>query len=445
MGPAPAAVAEAWQRAAAAVDVRGPLGRARRRSRVTARGDPAATRRRSSTTSSRRRSCSVGAQPVADGVPRVAIVGTRRCTRYGFDLARELGADLAACGVQVVSGLALGIDGAAHRGALDAAGGAPPVAVVASGLDVVYPRRHRALWEEVRHARVAAVGVPARHRARGVALPGPQPHHRRAGRRGGGRRVGRLRRLDVHRRGGAGPRPAGAGRARARCARRRRPAPTGCWPRAPGWSATPTTCSPPSASPQRGPPRRRQRRRPSPTGRPARCCGRSGTGPARSSRWPPATGLALGPLSVAVASLEAERPRHPPRPLARALGARSDERRRPVHAAESVDRRDMPGRASVRWIRGLVRRGLLRRRSPPPRRRRWPPTGPTSRASSPGPSGSASTAPPASSGSRCGAGSPRSPPGATPGAASPARPPRCGATSAGSPAPAGSRSTRRSG
>ena len=73
-------------------------------------------------------------------MPRVAIVGTRRCTRYGFDLARELGADLAAAGVQVVSGLALGIDGAAHRGALDAAGGAPPIGVVASGLDVVYPR-----------------------------------------------------------------------------------------------------------------------------------------------------------------------------------------------------------------------------------------------------------------------------------------------------------------
>ena len=60
---------------------------------------------------------------------RVGIVGTRRCTRYGRDVAYELGRDLAAAGVRVVSGLALGIDGAAHAGAL-AAGGAPPVAVV---------------------------------------------------------------------------------------------------------------------------------------------------------------------------------------------------------------------------------------------------------------------------------------------------------------------------
>ena len=72
---------------------------------------------------------------------RVAIVGTRRCTRYGRDLAHELGHDLAAAGVRVVSGLALGVDGAAHAGALAAGRGqaGPPVAVVGSGLDVVYP------------------------------------------------------------------------------------------------------------------------------------------------------------------------------------------------------------------------------------------------------------------------------------------------------------------
>ena len=65
---------------------------------------------------------------------RVAIVGTRRCTRYGRDLARELGRDLAVAGVRVVSGLALGVDGASHAGALEAgAAAAPPVAVVGSG------------------------------------------------------------------------------------------------------------------------------------------------------------------------------------------------------------------------------------------------------------------------------------------------------------------------
>ena len=87
------------------------------------------------------------------GPPAVAIVGTRRCTHYGREVAAALGRALAAAGVSVVSGLALGVDGAAHEGALGA-GGAPPVGVVASGLDVVYPRRHRSLWD-----RVAAAGV----------------------------------------------------------------------------------------------------------------------------------------------------------------------------------------------------------------------------------------------------------------------------------------------
>ena len=85
---------------------------------------------------------------------RVAIVGTRRCTGYGRDVAFDLGRDLAAAGVVVVSGLALGVDGAAHAGAVEAGhrGGAPPVAVVGSGLDVVYPSRHRELWNAVASA-----------------------------------------------------------------------------------------------------------------------------------------------------------------------------------------------------------------------------------------------------------------------------------------------------
>jgi DNA processing protein len=85
--------------------------------------------------------------------PRVAVVGTRDCTRYGYDVARRLGAELAANGVVVVSGLALGIDGAAHAGALDA-GATPPVAVVGSGLDRRYPALNAALWR-----RVAETGV----------------------------------------------------------------------------------------------------------------------------------------------------------------------------------------------------------------------------------------------------------------------------------------------
>ena len=79
---------------------------------------------------------------------RVAIVGTRDCTRYGHELAFELAGDLSRAGVSVVSGLALGIDSGAHAGAV-AAEGAPPIAVVGSGLDVVYPRRNGPLWREV--------------------------------------------------------------------------------------------------------------------------------------------------------------------------------------------------------------------------------------------------------------------------------------------------------
>jgi DNA processing protein len=86
--------------------------------------------------------------PSAVSGPRAAIVGTRSATRYGVDVAFEFGRDLAAAGVAVVSGLALGIDGAAHAGAL-AADTAAPIAVVGSGLDVVYPKRHAELWREV--------------------------------------------------------------------------------------------------------------------------------------------------------------------------------------------------------------------------------------------------------------------------------------------------------
>jgi DNA processing protein len=79
--------------------------------------------------------------------PSVTVVGTRRASPYGTEVAYALGRGLGAAGVPVVSGLALGIDGTAHRGCLD--GGGVPVAVVASGSDVVYPRRHRALHERV--------------------------------------------------------------------------------------------------------------------------------------------------------------------------------------------------------------------------------------------------------------------------------------------------------
>ncbi len=81
----------------------------------------------------------------------VAVVGTRRCTPDGRATALLLGRDLSEAGVCVVSGLALGIDGAAHAGALEASKSAP-VGVVASGVDLPYPRQHAALWARVTQA-----------------------------------------------------------------------------------------------------------------------------------------------------------------------------------------------------------------------------------------------------------------------------------------------------
>jgi DNA processing protein len=89
-----------------------------------------------------------GERPDAFDRRRVAVVGTRAATPQGLADAYEIGAYLARAGCTVVSGLAIGIDGAAHEGALDAGG--TVVGVVGTGLDVVYPRRHRSLFERVR-------------------------------------------------------------------------------------------------------------------------------------------------------------------------------------------------------------------------------------------------------------------------------------------------------
>jgi DNA processing protein len=80
--------------------------------------------------------------------PAVAVVGARSCSAYGAQVARQLARDLAAAGVVVVSGLARGIDGEAHRGALEAGG--RTVAVLGCGIDRDYPRSHAALAERIR-------------------------------------------------------------------------------------------------------------------------------------------------------------------------------------------------------------------------------------------------------------------------------------------------------
>ena len=183
---------------------------------------------------------------------RVAIVGTRDCTRYGYDLAFELGA-------RPVGGRHLGRvgPGARHRqrrprrrarrrpGPADRRGRQRA-------------RRRLPPPQRAAVARVAARGVvwseyPLGSSAAAVALPGPQPADRGAGRRRGGRRVARQGRGAAHRRRGRATRSAGDGGARAgaqpvvggqqrpagRRARRRR------------WPATPPTCSSPSASQSR--------------------------------------------------------------------------------------------------------------------------------------------------------------------------------------------------
>ena len=79
--------------------------------------------------------------------PAIALVGTRRATQYGREVANRLAYDLAKAGWSVVSGLALGIDASAHRGALDADG--VTVGVIGSGLDRFYPEENRELAREV--------------------------------------------------------------------------------------------------------------------------------------------------------------------------------------------------------------------------------------------------------------------------------------------------------
>jgi DNA processing protein len=97
----------------------------------------------------------------------VAIVGSRRGSPYGLEMAERLASDLGARGATVVSGLARGVDTAAHRGALDA--GARTLAVLGSGVDVVYPSENRRLAAEVARSGAVISQFP-------MGTP-PLPHH----------------------------------------------------------------------------------------------------------------------------------------------------------------------------------------------------------------------------------------------------------------------------
>lgn len=83
----------------------------------------------------------------AERIPSVAIVGTRKPTAYGKEVAHSLAFELAKRGVVIISGLALGTDAVAHRAALEAGG--TTIAVLANSVDTIYPRSHKALADEI--------------------------------------------------------------------------------------------------------------------------------------------------------------------------------------------------------------------------------------------------------------------------------------------------------
>ncbi len=88
----------------------------------------------------------------------IAIVGTRRISPYGRQITRLLATDLAAAGLTVVSGLALGVDGVAHRAALDAGG--RTIAVFGTGIDINYPSQHRGLAREITESGAVVTEFP---------------------------------------------------------------------------------------------------------------------------------------------------------------------------------------------------------------------------------------------------------------------------------------------
>jgi DNA processing protein len=101
--------------------------------------------------------------------PAVTLVGTRRASPYGLEMAYALGRGAAVAGIPVISGLALGIDAAAHRGCVEAEGS--PVAVLAGGPDVPSPRRNARLYERVRELGVVVSEAPPGRRALRWSFP----------------------------------------------------------------------------------------------------------------------------------------------------------------------------------------------------------------------------------------------------------------------------------
>jgi len=100
----------------------------------------------------------VRGDPVCLVKPHLAVVGSRRASAAGLRIAQELSGQLASTGLSICSGLALGIDSAAHRGALAAGGNS--IAVMATGIDRVYPRRHEVLAGQLAQAGCLVTELP---------------------------------------------------------------------------------------------------------------------------------------------------------------------------------------------------------------------------------------------------------------------------------------------
>ena len=169
----------------------------------------------------------------------VALVGARRASTYGREVARELGRDLARAGLAVISGLAFGIDACAHRGALD---GGLTVAVLGCGADVAYPAAHRSLWRRIGESGLVLSELPpgagawrwtfpARNRIM-AALAGMTVVVEAA--EASGSLITADLAADLGRDVGAVPGPVGSSLSAD---------PTPCSPAAPAWSATRRTCS----------------------------------------------------------------------------------------------------------------------------------------------------------------------------------------------------------
>ena len=128
----------------------------------------------------------------------ISVVGSRKASHYGLDCAKKLSYQLAYAGLTVVSGLARGIDTAAHQGALAAQG--RTIAVIGSGLMDLYPAENQALAEKIAASGAVVSRIPDDLSAEPADFSLPQPHRRRLGQRAGRRRGRTEQRRADHRR-----------------------------------------------------------------------------------------------------------------------------------------------------------------------------------------------------------------------------------------------------